>query len=231
MFMENIIRAGEDIAMRIRAPFKGWFEENKEELQQAIQAHKLLSKMRASMGEERDSLRRKLKESSEKTSHQITIAKANRSRKKANLIHKVCQTPRQAWQAIKMLIAGDNCHHNKPLAMQMKTKNGELVSNDKQNMEVVEEHLSKVYNTKREGSADATKFIKQREEYSELGHPITMKEFVKAIAKLKMAKRQEPRACRQTHSTASKATTINKSSGTFWIFGRARHIIGNGTSA
>jgi len=48
--------------------------------------------------------------------------------------------------------------------------------------------LSKVYNAKRERFADAAKFIRQREEYSELGHPITRKEFVKAIAKLKNGK-------------------------------------------
>ena len=183
------MRAGEDTAMRIKAPVKGWFEENREELQPVIQAkHELLSKMRASTGEERASLRNELKESSEKVGHQIAIAKANLSRKKAIFIHKICQTPRQAWQAIKELIAGDSCHHNKPVAMKMKMKNGELASNDKQNMEVVEEHLNKVYNAKRERFADAAKMIKQREEYSELDHPITMKEFAKAIAKLKNGK-------------------------------------------
>jgi hypothetical protein len=82
-------------------------------------------------------------------------------------------------------------------------------------MEVVEEHLNKVYNAKRERFANAAKMIKQREEFSELDHPITMKEFAKAIAKLKMAKPQAPRACRQTHASASTATTTNKSS-TMW---------------
>jgi len=47
-------------------------------------------------------------------------------KEKAILIHKVCQTPRQAWQATKKLIAGDSCHHSKPVAMKMKMKNGEL---------------------------------------------------------------------------------------------------------
>jgi len=76
--LENIARAGKDTATRIKAPIKGWFEENKEVLQPAIQAkHELLSKMCASTGEERESLRRKLKKSSEKISHQIAIAKAN----------------------------------------------------------------------------------------------------------------------------------------------------------
>jgi len=72
--------------------------------------------------------------------------------------------------------------------MKMKMKNGELASNDKQNMEVVEEHLSKVYNAKRERFTNTTKMIKQMEEFSKLGLPITMKEFVKAIAKLKNGK-------------------------------------------
>ena len=121
---------------RIKAPIKGWFEENKEELQPAIQEkHELLSEMHASAGEERESLWWKPLMSSEKISHQIAIAKANWSRKKVIHVHKVCQTPRQAWRAINELIAGDSCHHNAPVAMKMKMKNEESASNDKQNME------------------------------------------------------------------------------------------------
>ena len=69
--------------------------------------------------------------------------------------------------------------------MKMRVKNGELSVTDKQNIEVFEEHLSKVYNNKRKRFADAAKFLKQREEFTDLDSPITMKEFVRAIGKLK----------------------------------------------
>jgi len=61
---------------------------------------------------------------------------------------------------------------------------------NKQNLEVFEEHLHGVYNAKRERFADAAKFIKQREEFTALGDQITMKEFVRAIKKLKNGKAQ-----------------------------------------
>jgi len=43
----------------------------------------------------------------------------------------------------------------------MKMENGELASNDKQNLEVVVKHLHRVYNAKQYRLAEAAKFIKQ----------------------------------------------------------------------
>jgi hypothetical protein len=187
--MENIMRAGADTAMRIKTPTKGWFEENREDLQPKIQAkNRILNDMRKAEGEEKDSLKMKLREASKEVSHRIAIAKANWSRKKAEHIHSICKSPNQAWKAIKELIAGDNCHHNKPVTMKMKMENGELASNNKQNLDVVEKHLHKVYNAKRDRSAGAAKLIKQREEFTALGDQILMTEFTKAIRKLKNGK-------------------------------------------
>ena len=44
---------------------------------------------------------------------------------------------------------------------------------------------TKVYNNKRERFADAAKFIRQRDESTELDSHIRMKEFTRAISKLK----------------------------------------------
>ena len=93
--------------------------------------------------------------------------------------------PCEAWKAARELTVGDSCHQNKPTNMKMRTKNGELAATDKQHIEVIEEHLTNVYNNKRERFADTAKFIKQREEFTELDSPITMKEFVRVIGKLK----------------------------------------------
>jgi len=90
-FMENIMRAGADTAMRIKTPTKGWFGGNREDLQPKIQAkNRLLNEMRKAEGEEKDSLKKKLREASEEVSHRIAIAKANWSRKKAEHIHSIC---------------------------------------------------------------------------------------------------------------------------------------------
>ena len=58
--------------------------------------------------------------------------------------------PGEAWKVAREVTARDSCHQNKPTSMKMRMKNGEVASNDKKNIEVFEEHLSKVYNNKRE---------------------------------------------------------------------------------
>ena len=93
----------------------------------------------------------------------------------------MCHSPKDAWSALKDLITGDTSHHNKLVTVKMKRKNGQLATNDKENMEVVAEHLNKVYNTHQNRFADAAMMLKQREEFTELGEQIIWKEFSKAI--------------------------------------------------
>ena len=76
--------------------------------------------------------------------------------------------------------------------MKMRMKKGELATNEKQNIEVFKEHLSKVYNNKREWFAYAAIFLKQREEFTNLDSPINMKEFVYVIGKLKRKQKKTP---------------------------------------
>ena len=64
-------------------------------------------------------------------------------------------------------------------------ENGELATNNKQNIEVFEKHLTNVYNNQRDRFADAAKFIRQREESTELDSHITLKDFECAICKLR----------------------------------------------
>ena len=67
--------------------------------------------------------------------------------------------PGEAWKAAREVTTRDSCHHNKPTNIKIRMKNGELASNNEQNIEVFEEHLSKVYNNKREQFADAATFL------------------------------------------------------------------------
>ena len=54
--------------------------------------------------------------------------------------------PGEAWKAARQVADRDSCHHTKPTNMKMRMENGELASNDKQNVEVFEKHLTGVYN-------------------------------------------------------------------------------------
>ena len=116
--------------------------------------------MRASEdGTAKEDLLEKLRGASKKISHKVAIAKSNWSRKRAEIIHQMCTTPGYTWKATKELIAGDSCHHNKPVTTKMKMENGELATSDKENMEVFGLYFEKVYNSKRERFADAAKII------------------------------------------------------------------------
>ena len=126
-----------------------------------------------------------MKAANELVRDKVIMVKAEWTSKKAHLVHKMCHSPKDAWSALKESIAGDTCHHNKPVTMKMKRKNGKLATKDKENMEVVAEHLNKVYNTHQNRLADAAIMLKQREEFTELGEQITWKEFLKAITNLK----------------------------------------------
>ena len=84
----------------------------------------------------------------------VAIAKANRSRGKAEKIRKMNMFPGEAWKASRELTAGDSCHNNKPTNTKMRMKNGELTATDKQIFELFEEHLTKEYNNKMEYVAD-----------------------------------------------------------------------------
>ena len=69
--------------------------------------------------------------------------------------------------------------------MKIRMENGEVATNDKQNVEVFEKHLTKVYNNQRDRFADAAEFLRQREESTELDSHITLMEFERAISKLR----------------------------------------------
>ena len=67
----------------------------------------------------------------------------------------------------------------------MKMENGNLASNDKQNVDVFAKHFNKVYNNKHEQFSVAANFIRQREIAADLNDHISIKEFDRAIAKLR----------------------------------------------
>ena len=124
--------------------------------------------MRIATSEMKEELNSKLKKLKLTVNDKIAIAKANWNQKQSNLIHQMCKFPSQAWEASFRLAKGDYSHHWKPVTMKMRMKNGELATNPKQNLEVEEEHLSAVYNDRKDRCADAVKFFRQREEFSEL---------------------------------------------------------------
>ena len=83
------------------------------------------------MKEDKTKLQASLCKATHKVADCVAIAKANRSRKKAENISKLNLFPGEAWMAEKEVTAGDSCHHKKNTIMKMKMDNGNLAANDK----------------------------------------------------------------------------------------------------
>ena len=150
-FFENVLRAARDTATIIKHPITGWFEENEDVLIPPIEEkHALLSAWRNASGEIKTNLLESLRNATKKVKDCVAIAKENWSRKKAEKISQMNMFPGEAWKAAREVTARDSCHHQKPTIMKMKMENGNLASNDKQNVDVFVKHLTKVDNNKRE---------------------------------------------------------------------------------
>ncbi|KAL7527281.1 hypothetical protein ACHAXR_003829, partial [Thalassiosira sp. AJA248-18] len=72
--------------------------------------------------------------------------------------------------------------------MAMKRSNGDLNTNDDENMEVMQPHFQRVFNNHRPADLSALELIKQRSTMWSLNNPISWTEFDQAVNKLKNGK-------------------------------------------
>ena len=72
--------------------------------------------------------------------------------------------------------------------MKMRISNGKLASNEKENLKVWEDHLTKVYNNDRPRYALAVELTKEQEPSTELDGNISWKGFTRAVGKTKCDK-------------------------------------------
>ena len=72
--------------------------------------------------------------------------------------------------------------------MKMRISNGKLASNEKENLKVWEDHLTKVYNNDRPRYALAVELTKEQEPSTELDRNISWKDFTRAFGKIKCDK-------------------------------------------
>ena len=79
----------------------------------------------------------------------VKDAKDHWAREKSKLIDKMNAAPKFAWRAAQEVMAGIGGHMTNPKTMRFRRTNGELATNPQENMEVLEPHLRKVFNTQR----------------------------------------------------------------------------------
>ena len=92
---------------------------------------------------------------------------------------------RAMWEAINECKLGYDNNYKRPRAMRLTQENGSKTTNDKENIAIMKSHCKKLFNNKKQVSANALDLIEQRNTKQDLDKAITWKEFTVAINGLK----------------------------------------------
>jgi hypothetical protein len=88
--------------------------------------------------------------------------------KLGNMVNDINITPKEAWKAAYEIRDGVKGHHKNPIVMKFRKSNGQIATNPIENAKVVEDHFTKVFNSKRPILPNAVEHINQREISHEL---------------------------------------------------------------
>ncbi|KAL7525760.1 hypothetical protein ACHAXR_003162, partial [Thalassiosira sp. AJA248-18] len=191
-FNANIMLAAERTATLVKNNCEGWFQFNRTELAPLIEerneAHHKLKSIPSTQPELRSQLEIDLKRLRKLVSDKVILAKSKWYAHLCEKIHDMSMNPRLAWEYIKILTGGESAHHRKTKNMAMKRSNGNLATNDDENMEVMQPHFQKVFNNHRPVDLSALNLIEQRTTMWSLNDPISWTEFDQAVNKLKNGK-------------------------------------------
>ena len=85
----------------------------------------------------RNQLETELKQLWKSVGNKVILAKARWYAHLCEKIHNMSMNARLAWEYIKILTKGESAHHRKTKNMAMKCSNGDLATNNEENMEVM----------------------------------------------------------------------------------------------
>ena len=190
-FNQIIMDAGYATATTPKYRRVGWFENDKENLQPLmLKKSELLHKIRNSSDPlELETLKATYKLACKETKDRTELAKKCWAIKLGNEVNELNVTPKQAWQAAYEIRDGVKGHHTTPAPKIFKDVNGKLATTKEENINNVETHFTKVFNSTRPFDPEAVEAIPQRETMHEIGEPPTWEEFKRAIFKLKNDKK------------------------------------------
>ena len=95
------------------------------------------------------------------------------------------ENTRAMWEAINECKLGHENNYTRPKTMSLTKPDGSRTTNDKENISIMRAHCEQLFNNKKNVSDNALELIDQRNIEPDLDHPITWKEFTKAINGLK----------------------------------------------
>ena len=186
-FTQAILKAGYSTATKPKYRRVGWFEDDCEALQPLVtKKTELIHKIRASTDPvETEELQTAYKIVCKETKDRSEIAKNKWARKLGNEINCLNMSPRQAWQAAYEIRDGVRGHHTTPSPKIFKNAEGILASSKEENVQNVNTHFTKVFNSTRPFNDAAVEALPQRGTMYEVGDPPTWEEFRRAVFKLK----------------------------------------------
>jgi hypothetical protein len=196
MSYNNICKAvvcpGKETAIAIDLKCKGWYTASKRILAPAIQEKNKLRRRlhdRSILSpDELASLQAQLKAINKCNQGLVELAKAcwYKGICKKNLVKSM--DPCLTWENICILTGGETAHHKTNHNMSMRLESSELASNAKKNMSVFSMHFNKVLNNHRPVDYTVLDLIEQKLCLIAINTPITSKEVIRAINKLKKGK-------------------------------------------
>ena len=216
-----IMAAGYATATKSKDRRIGWFENDREALQPLINKKaEILHNIRALDDPSKlPDLQHAYKVSCKVVKDRSDMAKHKWALALGNEANNLNVTPKQAWQAAYEIRDGVKGHHTTPAPKIFKNSEGVLASSKQENVNNVETHFTRVFNSTRPFNVDAIEAIPQRETMHDIGTPPTWNEFRKAIFKLKNDKKPGkngvmPNAfkCLDNHNLSTMFNFINA----FW---------------
>ncbi|KAL7524551.1 hypothetical protein ACHAXR_000620, partial [Thalassiosira sp. AJA248-18] len=167
--------AAERTATLVKTNCEGWFQFSRTELAPLIEernaTHHSLKSIPPTQPELRNQLEIELKRLRKLVGDKVILAKSRWYAHLCEKIHNMSMNPRLAWEYIKILTKGESAQKRKTKNMAMKRSNGDLATNDDENIEVMQPHFQRVFNNHRPVDLSALELIKQRSTMWSLNDP------------------------------------------------------------
>ena len=187
-FFSVLSNVAQATATTIPEPPMDWFEFSKERIQPAMDTVTLLlAELRDPNNPAPDDTACQLKLANRIRNAIIREAKTAYTRHLSTKLDTAVDNLnyRAFHKVIKAAALGNEVNHTSKATMALRLPDGTRANNDKDNMSVMLPHCHRMFNNHRPVSPSALDHMKQRDEISEIGEPITKDEFMTAIRRLK----------------------------------------------
>ena len=184
-YNELILKPATETATTLRFEEKGWFYHSKDAIIPAI-THRgqLLHSLRTATSHAATPIKIALTTAHEIVTDTISLEKATWSAHLAQKVHDMKFTPKQAWEAVWVLVVGREYHHVKPVVMRMRSPDGTLAKTDAKNASILAPHFEHIYTRDRPITWEALDNIPTRDTVEGINESIKWEEFKFAVRKL-----------------------------------------------